>query len=127
MNKQGYTEVIVRFLRAILLVDVSVAVIVLIISILLDLHSLVAYGTLLVWASGALILAACILGIGRVSSRMADVGAYSVSGAGNMSENLQRIAEAGQGSVGCASLLLLAGVSLAIIGYILQGLPALLG
>ena len=127
MNKQGYTEVTVRFLQTILLVDVIVAVIVWIVTILLDLHTLEAYGTVLGWASGALILAACILAIGRVSSRMEDVGAYALSGAGDMSENLQRIAEAGQSSVGCATLLLLAGVSLTLIGYILQGLPALFG
>ena len=122
MNKQSSAEVILRFLRTVLLIDAVVAVIVGVITLLLDLHTLEAYGTLLGWAGGAVIVLACILGIGRISSRVEDVGAYSLSGAGKMSENLRRVAEAGQSSFGCFSLLLAAGISLAGIGYFLQSI-----
>ena len=127
MKQQGSAEIILRFLRTVLLTDVILAVIVGVITLLLDLHTVEAYGTLLVWAGVALMILSAVLGIGGLSSRMEDVGAYSLSGAGNMSENLRRIAEAGQSSLGCFSLLLIAGIVLAAIGYILQILPALFG
>ena len=122
MKNQGYA----RFLRGVLVLDVILAVIVGGIAYFLDLHSLEAYGTLLGWAGMALLLLACVLGIGGLSSRMQDVGAYSLSGAGNMSENLKQIAEAGQSSIGCFSLLLVAGISLIAIGYMVQSLAAFL-
>ncbi|HEU0295278.1 MAG TPA: hypothetical protein VFR47_21235 [Anaerolineales bacterium] len=127
MNTPGSAEAILRFLRAVILIDVIVAVIVGVISLLLDLHTLEAYGTLLVWAAVVVMLIACVIGIGGIASRMEDVGAYNLSGAGNMSENLRRVAEAGQSSVGCFSLLLVAGISLAAIGYILQIISTLFG
>jgi len=120
MNKQGSAEIILRFLRTVLLTDVILAVIVGVITLLLDLHTLEAYGTLLVWAGVAVLILAGLLGIGGLSSRMKDVGAYSLSGAGNMSENLQRVAESGRSSLGCFSLLLVAGIVLVAIGTILQ-------
>lgn len=125
MNKQGSAEIILRFLRTVLLIDVIVAVIVGVMTLLLDLHTLEAYGTLLVWAGVAVMILAGLLGIGGLSSRMEDVGAYSLSGAGNMSENLRRIAESGQSSLGCFSLLLVAGMALVAIGKFLQIVPAL--
>lgn len=127
MNKQGYAESILRFLRAVILTDAIVAVMVGIITVLLDLHTIEAYGTLLAWAGIAVIVLAALLGMGGLSSRFQDVGAFSLSGAGNMSENLQRIAEAGQSSLGCFSLLLVAGIVLVAVGYILQIVPALFG
>jgi uncharacterized membrane protein len=111
----------------VILTDMIVAVIVGIIGLLLDLHTFEAYGTLLVWAGVAVIVLACLLGMGGVSSRIQDVGAFSLSGAGNMSENLQRIAEAGQSSLGCFSLLLFAGIALVTIGDLLQIIPTLFG
>ena len=127
MNKQGSAEIILRFLRTVLVIDVILAVIVGVITLLLDLHTVEAYGTLLVWAGVALMILSAVLGIGGLSSRMEDVGAYSLSGAGNMSENLRRIAESGQSSLGCFSLLLVAGIVLAATGYILQIISTLFG
>lgn len=125
LKNQGYAKAILRFFRSVMLMDVIFAVIVGIISLLLDLYTLEAYGTLLVWAGVAVILLACLIGMGGFSSRVQDVGAFSLSGAGNMSENLQRIAEAGQSSLGCFSLLVVAGIGLVAIGYLLQIIPAL--
>ena len=127
MNTPGSAEAILRFLRSVIVIDAIVAVIVGVISLLLDLHTLEAYGTPMVWTGVAVIVLACVLGIGGLSSRMEDVGAYNLSGAGNMSENLRRVAEAGQSSAGCFALLLVAGILLAAIGYILQIIPALFG
>jgi hypothetical protein len=127
MKQQGSAEIILRFLRTVLLTDVILAVIVGVITLLLDLHTVEAYGTLLVWAGVALMILSAVLGIGGLSSRMEDVGAYSLSGAGNMSENLRRIAESGQSSLGCFSLLLVAGIVLAATGYILQIISTLFG
>ena len=126
LKNEGRAEVILQFLRSVLLLDVILAVMVGGITLLLDLHTLEAYGTLLRWAGMALMLLACVLGIGGLSSRMQDVGAYSLSGAGNMSENLQRIAEAGQSSFGCFSFLLVTGISLMAIGYIVQSIASFL-
>jgi hypothetical protein len=127
LKNQGFAEAILRFLRSVLLLDVILAVIVWGIALLLDLHTVEAYGTLLVWAGVALMILSAVLGIGGLSSRMEDVGAYSLSGAGNMSENLRRIAESGQSSLGCFSLLLVAGIVLAATGYILQIISTLFG
>ena len=96
MKEQGSAKVILRFLRNVLLTDAILAVIVGVITLLLDLHTLEAYGTLLVWASVVVLLLACVLGIGGISARIQDVGAYSLSGAGNMSENLQRVEDSGR-------------------------------
>lgn len=120
MKDQGYGEAILRFLRSILLMDAILAVMVGIISFVLDLHTLEAYGTLLVWAGAAVILFGLMIAMGGYSSRLEDVGAFNISRAGNMSENLRRVAEAGQSSLGCFSLLLAAGITLVGIGSILQ-------
>jgi hypothetical protein len=127
LKDQGYGEAILRFLRSVLLMDTIFAVMVGIISLLLDLHTLEAYGTLLVWAGAAVILFGIMIAMGGYSSRLEDVGAFNISRAGNMSENLRRVAEAGQSSLGCFSLLLVAGLALVVIGYMLQIIPTLFG
>jgi hypothetical protein len=127
MNQHGSAEGFLRLLRAVILIDGIVAVIVGVISLSLGLYTPEAYGTLLVWAGIALIVMASILGMGSVSSRLQDVGAFNLSGAGDMSENLRQIAESGRSSLGCSLLLILAGITLLVIGSILQVIPALFG
>ena len=127
MNTQSRLEVTLRFLRATLLMDAILAAIVWIITLLLDLHTWWAYGTLLVWTGFAVIVLACLLGIGGVSSRIQDVGAYSLSGAGNDSELFRHIAEAGQSSLGCFFLFVVAGMGLLVIGYLFRIISALFG
>lgn len=127
MKDQGYAEAILRFLRSVLLMDAILAVIIGIISLLLDLHTLEAYGTLLVWAGVAVMLFGLIIAIGGYASRLEDVGAFNISRAGNMSDNLRRVAEAGQSSLGCFSLLLVAGLSLVAIGSVVQIISTLFG
>jgi len=125
MNTQSRLEVTLRFLRATLLMDAILAAIVWIITLLLDLHTWWAYGTLLVWTGFAVIVLACLLGIGGVSSRIQDVGAYSLSGAENNPELFRHVAESGQSSLGCFFLLVVAGIGLLTIGTILQIIPDL--
>jgi hypothetical protein len=127
MNTQSRLEVTLRFLRATLLMDAILAAIVWIITLLLDLHTWWAYGTLLVWTGFAVIVLACLLGVGGVSSRLQDVGAYSLSGAGKDSELFRHIAEAGQSSLGCFFLFAAAGIGVLAIGYLFRILFVLFG
>ena len=117
-------SVLTRLVRGLLLADVIVAFVVAVISLLLRLHTWLAYGTLLVWSAGALIVLAGILTVGGLSSRLQDVGAYNLTHAGDMSENLHQIAEAGRSSIGCSLLLLMAGISLLAIGKFIQVISA---
>jgi hypothetical protein len=127
MRTQSHLEAILRFLRPVMLLDAILVVIVWIITLLLDLHTWWAYGTLLVWTGFVVIVLACLLGVGGVSSRLQDVGAYSLSGAGNDSELFRHVAEAGQSSLGCFFLFVVAGISLLGIGYLFRIIPALFG
>jgi hypothetical protein len=127
LKEPGYAGLVLRFVRGLLLVDVIVALIVAVINLLLNLHTLLAYGTLLVWASIALIVVAAILVTGGLSSRLQDVGAYNLTRAGDMSENLHQVAEAGRNSIGCSLLLLLAGITLFALGNLLQAIAPLFG
>jgi hypothetical protein len=127
MKEQSNAEAIRRFLRPVLVMDAVLAMIAGIVCVFLELYTLEAYGTLLVWAGMAVFLVACVIGIGGIAARLEDVHAFHVSRAGNMSENLRRVAESGQSSEGCFALLLLTGISLMAIGYILQFIAALIG
>lgn len=127
LNEPTYAEIGMRFFRGMLLIDVIVALIVAIISLFLDLHTWLAYRTLLRWAGLVLIVLAGILTVGGLSSRLQDVGAYNLSHAGDMSENLYQVAESGRNSIGCSLLLLLAGISLLALGKTLQAIATLLG
>jgi hypothetical protein len=125
MKRQGSTGAILRFLRAVILIDASLGAIVGLISFVLGLRTLEAYGTLLIWAAIGLILIACFIGVGSVASRTEDTTAFWLSRAGNMSDNLKRISEASQSSLGCFFLLLVAGLGLLISGYIIPVVPVL--
>lgn len=127
LNEPTYAEIARRFFRGMLLIDVIVALIVGVISLFLDLPTWLAYGTLLRRAGLALIVLAGVLTVGGLSSRLQDVGAYNLSKAGNMSENLYQVAEAGRSSIGCSLLLLLTGISLLALGKSLQDISALFG
>jgi hypothetical protein len=85
------------------------------------------FGALLISAGIGLILIAIFVGGGGVASRREDIAAFELSGAGDMAENLQRIAEAGHSSLGCFFLLLVAGLGLLILGYLLPIISLLFG
>ena len=127
MHTQSPLEAAFRVLRPVILTDAILMVIVWITTLMLDLHTLWAYGTLLVWTGFAVIVLACLLGVGGVSSRLQDVGAYSLSGAGKDSELFRHIAEAGQSSLGCFFLFAAAGIGLLAIGYLFRIISALFG
>jgi hypothetical protein len=74
----------------------------------------------LVWAGGALIIFACITGIGGLAARTQDAIAFSHSGAGNMIENLQRITDARSSNLGCFLHTIFAAIGLIAMGYIVQ-------
>ena len=71
--------------------------------------------------------------IGR-EQELADVGQLisnsrlvTLTGAGHMSENIGQISQAGQISLGCFMLLMIAGIGLLGLGYLLQTTSALVG
>ena len=119
MKKQGYVDLMFRLLGKVILIDVVLAVVVGLVSFVLDWRTVETYGTALIRTGVIAMFLAAFIGIGGYSARAGDAGAYSLSGAGNMSENLMHIAESGRSSLGCFFLLLLSGLGLVLIGYLL--------
>jgi hypothetical protein len=119
MKAQGYAELILRFLRTVIVIDVSLAGAVGLISLLLGFRTVVAYGSTLIWTGMIVMFIAALTAAGGFSARAADVGAYAISGAGNKSENMMHVAESRLSSLGCFFLLLLAGLGLIGLGYLL--------
>ena len=127
MKEQGYAELILRFLRTVLRIDAILAGVVGLISFLLGLRTVDAYGSALIWTGMIIIFIAALTAAGGFSARAADVGAYALSGAGNKSENMMRMAESRLSSLGCFFLLLVAGLGLIALGYVLPVISYLLG
>jgi hypothetical protein len=125
MKKDGTASIILQFMRTVLLADLIVAALVGLICWLFDFHTSLAYGTFLVWAGMALVVFACLIAIGGFASRTEDATAFSLSGAGNMIENLQRITDARSSNLGCFLHTLFAAIGLIAIGYIVQIIPFL--
>ena len=101
-----------------ILIDAILTGIVGLIGFVLGWRTAETYGTALLWVGMIVLFFACFIGVGGFSARAGDVGAYSLSGAGDMSENLMRIAESRQSSLGCFFLLLFAGIGLIALGYL---------
>jgi hypothetical protein len=127
MKEQGFAELILRFLRTVLLIDVSLASVTGLLSFLLGFRTVEAYATALVWTGLVLMFIAALTGAGGLSARAGDVGAYARSGAGNMSENLLQMAESRRSSLGCLFTLLVAGLGLTGTGYLLPVIFSLFG
>ena len=127
MKEQGYAELILRFLRMVLIIDLILAGIVGLISFLMGWRTAEAYGSALIWAGMIVIFIAAFTGAGGLAARAGDVGAYTLSGAGNMSEHMLHAAESRLSSLGCLFLMLVAGLGLISIGYLLPVITSLLG
>ena len=119
MKEQGYAEIILRFLRTVVVIDATLAGVVGLISLLLGFRTVVAYASTLIWTGLIIIFIAALTAAGGFSARAADVGAYSLSGAGNQSENMMHMAESRISSLGCFLLLLVSGLGLVGLGYLL--------
>ncbi|MFZ5880285.1 MAG: hypothetical protein ACOY0R_13015 [Chloroflexota bacterium] len=124
MKTEGNLQIILRFLRSALLIDAAIAVVVLIICFIMDLVTLEAFGTFLTWGGIALAVFTSFLGVGGLVSRTVDATAFSLSGAGDMGENLRRIAENSNSSLGCFFLLIVSSLSLIGIGSLLERIGA---
>jgi hypothetical protein len=122
----GLTQAILGFLRKVLVIDASLAVIVSLVGVALGLRMLESYGTLMIWTGTGLIFLATVIGVGGYASRTADSEAFRLTRAGNPSENFQHIAESGQSSFGCVFLLVSIGIGLAGLGHLLSVMAALL-
>jgi len=127
MKSQGYTEVILGFLRTAIKIDVILAGIVGFASFLLGWRTVETYGTVLLRTGILVIFFACIMVIGGFAARVQDVGAFTLTGAGDQSENLMQISESGRSSFGCFLQLLAAGLGLVVLGYLLPVIWLLLG
>jgi len=125
VKKDGTPIILLSFTRTILLADLLLAILIELICFFLNLRTFTAYGTVLTWVGNALIIFACITGIGGFASRAQDATAFSRSGAGNMFENLQRISDARSSNLGCFLHLFFAGLLLMGIGYFVETIPFL--
>jgi hypothetical protein len=126
MKTQGYREAILRFLRTVMVIDVILAGMIGLLSFRLGWHTVETYGVALLRTGMLVVLFACFIGVGGYSARVGDIGAYSLSGVGNMSENLMQIADSGKSSLGCFFLLVASGLGLIVIGYLLSLVPVLI-
>ena len=111
--------------RSVLLTDLVLATVVGVACFILDLRTLAAYGTALVWMGVAMIIFACITGIGGFASHAEDAIAFSRSGARNMFDNLQRITDSRSSNLGCFLHLVFAAVVLIGVGYLIQLIPVM--
>lgn len=114
------SKIVLRFVHRVLYTDLILAALIAILSYFLEIRTLEGYGTLLSWAGIAVMGFACLAAIGGFASRTTDIGAFSLSGAGNMSEQLKHVADARHSSLGCFTLLLSIGFGLIVIGNLFQ-------
>jgi hypothetical protein len=127
MKSQDYAEVVWGFLRTAIKLDVILAGIVGLASLVLGWRTAEGYGTALLRTGSLIIFFACVMVMGGFSARVQDVGAFALTGAGDPSENLMRISESRLSSFGCFLQLLAAGLGLVVLGYLVPVLWLLLG
>jgi ABC-type Mn2+/Zn2+ transport system permease subunit len=127
MKEQGYAELILRFLRTVILLDTILTGVVGLIGLLLRWRTVMEYGNALTWTGMLVIFIAAFLGAGGLSARSGDLAAYTLSGAGNLSENIRHVAESRRSSLGCLFLMLVTGLGLIAIGYLLPVLSPFFG
>lgn len=119
MKEPGYTTLILRFLRTVILIDGLLAGGLGILSLLFHWRTVDSFGMLLLWAGTLLMVFACFIMVGGFTARVRDADAYFVTHAGDMSENMRHIAESRQSSLGCFFVLLASGLGLRTLGYLL--------
>ena len=119
MKEPGYTTLILRFLRTVILIDGLLAGGLGILSLLFHWRTVDSFGMLLLWAGTLLMVFACFIMVGGFTARVRDADAYFVTHAGDMSENMRHIAESRQSSLGCFLVLLASGLGLRTLGYLL--------
>jgi hypothetical protein len=127
MKEQGYAELILRFLRTVIILDTIITGVVGLIGILVRWRTVMEYSNALIWTGMILIFIAAFLGAGGLSARSGDLAAYTLSGAGNLSENIRHVAESRRSSLGCLFLMLVTGLGLIAIGYLLPVLSPFFG
>ena len=127
MKGQGYAEVMLRFLRTVILIDAILTGVLGLIGLLLGWRTVMEYGNALIWTGMILMFIAAFLGAGGLNARAGDIAAYTLSGAGNMSENIRQVAESRRSSLGCLFLMLVTGLGLIAIGYLLPVLSPFFG
>ena len=119
MKEQGIADIILRFLRAVFFAGASLASAVALFGFFRGWRTAEAYGSALVWTGTIVMFIAALTGAGGLSARAGDIGAYTRSGAGNISENMLQMAESRRSALGCLLLLLVVGLGLMAVGYLL--------
>jgi hypothetical protein len=125
MQQEGIPTIILRFLRTVLLIDLVLAAIVALVCFFLAIRTMLGYGTILVWVGFVVMIFAGITGVGGFASRGEDAVAYSLSGAGNMTDNLRRITDARSSNLGCMVHMIAAALLLIGLGYLIQVIAVL--
>ena len=119
MNEPGYTTLILRFLRSVILIDGLLAMGLGVIGFLAHWRTVEAFGMALLWMGTILMVFASFIMVGGFTARVKDADAYFITHAGNMSENMRHIADSRHSSLGCFLVLLAAGLGLRTLGYVL--------
>ncbi len=112
--------------RKILLTDLILAAFLGLVCFVLMIRTLGAYSIVLSWAGGAILIFACFTAIGGFSARVQDAAAYTMTGAGDMYDNLRQISKSRSSNLGCLLQMLLMGFGLLGISYIVEYISALL-
>ena len=126
MQNEELAPLIWQTARKILLIDLILAALLGLMCFLLMLRTLEAYSTILSWAGEAILIFACLTAVGGFASRVQDAAAYTITGAGDMVDNLRQISKSRASNLGCLLQMLLLGFSLIGISHIVQYISALL-
>jgi hypothetical protein len=124
MEKAWTSRIILRFARSILVEASILAGLTALGCYLLRIRSLEGYGILLGWVGMAVLLFAALTGIGGFASRVQDVSAFTLSGAGNMNDHMRHVVESRSSNLGCFIQLLCVGIMLIALGNLLQVMSA---
>ncbi len=116
----GRQGAVLYFLRAMILIDLAVGGVVVVIALLLRWHTPYEFGTGLIWAGLSLIAVAGLTATGGLAGRADDINAYSLTGAGNMSDHLKNFAQHIDSTLGFMVVVLAAAVVLVVLGFIFQ-------
>ncbi len=112
--------------RKILITDLILAALLGLVCFVLMIRTLGAYSIVLSWAGGAILIFACFTAVGGFSARVQDAAAYTMTGAGDMYDNLRQIAKSRSSNLGYLLQMLLMGFGLIGISYIIQYISDLL-
>jgi hypothetical protein len=120
MKEHGIMVAILRIARTVILIVVIVFAIVGVIGLVLRWHTPAQFSSAFNWAGAILVIFGVLTLSGGITTDAGDLVAYSLTGAGNMSEHLKRLAQNRLSRHGCLIVLLLAAVLPVLVGFLLK-------